>query len=87
MVKKSIEQPSTTSRAPKAKSKPEAETKLKDKVAGLEKEVVDLQLLNEQCMSVVKKLQQESHEKSRKMAEMEEAASKGARYSCTMLVP
>ena len=44
-------------------------------MVGLEKEVVDLQLLNEQCMSVVKKLQQESYDKSRKMAEMEEAVS------------
>ena len=66
-------------KTPKAKSKSLTETKLREKASDLERQVVDLQLLNAQSVSVVKKLQGESHEKSRKIAKMEEALSKGAR--------
>ena len=66
-------------RAPKEKSKSETETKLREKTSDLERQVVDLHLLNSQSISVVKKLQEESYEKSRKIAKIEEALGKGAR--------
>ena len=66
-------------RTPKVKSKSETETRLREKTSEMERQVVDLQLLNAQSVSVVKKLQEESYEKSRKIAKMEEALSKGAR--------
>ena len=74
-----VAEESKTHRTSKAKSKSGAETKLKEKTSELERQVVDLQLLNAQSVSVVKKLQEESYEKSRKIAKMEEALNKGAR--------
>ena len=65
--------------ATKTKCKSESEMQLREKISDLERQVVDLQLLNAQSVSVVKRLQEESYEKSCKIAKMDEALSKGAR--------
>jgi hypothetical protein len=47
------------------------ETQLSGKTAQLERQVLDMQLLNTQSVAIIKKLQEESLEKSRKIMKLE----------------